>query len=118
MQVIVNVEDLTDEMVDQLWSMHRFLKKNTPREALAQGIPEEGSSSSPTREWTRGEEDRNPPVATIDDVRAALEKVAKQIGMGRPIQIVQRHGADRVSKLDPSKYSDVVRDCEEALEEA
>jgi len=52
---------------------------------------------------------------SVDDVRAALNKVGAKLGVQECVGIVKSFGAKRVNELDPGKYADVVTACEAKL---
>ncbi len=136
MKVLVDVKELTDDAVADLWAMHKFLKREAPREvfvedtdyaqvsAFAKAVQEVTEVFADKADRTKFESEffanarKTAGVTTQEDVRAALRQVSSKIGTGRVMAIVQQHEATSVSKLDPKHYSSVVAACEAALAEA
>jgi hypothetical protein len=117
MKVLVDVKDLTDDAVADLWAMHKFLKREAPREVFVEDTDYAQVSAFAASVKAEAKLD-GADVPTQEDVRAALRQVSSKIGTGRVMAIVQQHEATSVSKLDPKHYSSVVAACEAALAEA
>ena len=100
---------------------------NANTEALKAGG---GAASSGATDTTKGDADkpagrgRGRPAGktddggkkfTADDVKAAAVKVKEELGTKTAKDLIKKHGADELAKLEPSVFAAFIADCEKAL---
>ena len=79
-------------------------------------VAEEVEEEKPTKKITRKTK-KSEPAITLEDVRAALAAKAKEGFKDEVKNIINAHGADRVSTLDPVEYKSVMTEVEALVKE-
>lgn len=92
--------------------------RGRPRRQVAEPLPESGA---PEAEVTATPEAEAQAPAqqtyTLDDVRAALKDVQAKYGtadMAKPLEILGKYGAGRVSEVKEADYADFIAACKAA----
>ena len=94
LDVIVNLRSLADSI-----------------EAVANVMTE---NEKPTDESQEAVETENPakPTVTLEQVRAVLAEKSHDGFTAEIRTLLQKHGADKLSLIDPSKYESLMKDAE------
>jgi hypothetical protein len=114
----MQVKILTDALLDLTEVLYNTTHANEPKMVdlenrlsmliSYQNVNDEMKAEEPTREQV--EEHKPEQAKTLDDVRAAVTQVMKADKTKKQaLQVLlKKHGADRVSELDESKFAIVI----------
>lgn len=58
-------------------------------------------------------EQRPQPTPSMEEVRAILAKASRKGFTDRVRELLRKHGANKLSEIDPSEYAALVKDAEE-----
>jgi hypothetical protein len=84
---------------------------------------DEGNTASTGRGRGRGASNKGDDEGggkkyTTEQVKAAAVKVKDELGTKAAKDLIKKHGADELAKLEPEAYGAFIADCEKALKEA
>lgn len=80
-------------------------------EALAGGMQEDskGMDSGPKKEKVLG---NKPSTITLEKIRGILAEKSREGHTAEVRMIIQRHGANRLSEVDPDQYAAIIQEAE------
>lgn len=100
MKVLMDVRNLTDADIEDLWRMHAALKNADAMHPA--------NDNDDTITETFG------PL-TLDDVREAMREAQSKVGTTAPLTILKSFNVRKASDLREEQYSEVVSACKKAI---
>lgn len=99
-------------------ALEELLAENTLAvRALTAALQKGGSTTATPTPAGAARGPGRPKAVTLDEVKAAAEKVRAEKDKPAAVAIIKAHGADTLGELDKSKYAAFIAACEVALNE-
>lgn len=101
MQVIINIRNMTDETIDELWRVRNALFAD---KLVADAANDNEPASEPASEPI--------DLPSFEDAKAALQRLSAAKGMSEALSVVDTFGVAKVSEIPEDQRAKFIRDCD------